>query len=279
MQTNILKALANLQKVKGFSLPEIYSGSNRINNMGIALEYFVKDAFCDSHMLKNLADKDKAYSKLLSYIGNANNPPDFIVRGGDAVEVKKIQSSKSGLALNSSCPKNRLYLDDPLITEACRQCEEWDEKDIIYTVGVVADGSINLLWFVYGDCYAADRKVYESARNKIISGIQGINSIEFSETRELGRVNKVDPLGITYLRVRGMWGIENPTKVFSYLNFKQESTPSILALMRKQKFDSFPENDRAILEKLSNVQLSEVEIKDPNNPAKFIKAKAIKISY
>ena len=278
MQTNILKALANLQKVKSFSLPELYSGSNRVNNMGVALEYFVKDAFCDSYALKSLTDKDKAYSKILSYIGNANNPPDFIVRGGDAVEVKKIQSSHSGLALNSSYPKNRLYLDNPLITEACRQCEEWDEKDIIYTVGVVADGSIKLLWFVYGDCYAADRKVYEFARNKIISGIQGIGSIEFSETRELGRVNRVDPLGITYLRVRGMWGIENPTKVFNYLNFNQESAPSILALMRKQKFDSFPESDRASLEKLGNVQLSEVKIKDPDNPAKFIKAKAIKIS-
>lgn len=278
MQANILKALASLQKVKSFSLPELYSGSNRVNNMGVALEYFVKDAFCGSYALKSLIDKDRAHSKLLSYIGNANNPPDFIVRGGDAVEVKKIQSSKSGLALNSSYPKNRLYSDNPLITEACRQCEEWDEKDIIYTVGVVADGLIKLLWFVYGDCYAADKKVYESARNKIISGIQGISSIEFSETRELGRVNRVDPLGITYLRVRGMWGIENPTRVFNYLNFNQESVPSILALMRKQKFDSFPESDRASLEKLSNVQLSEVEIKDPDNPAKFIKAKAIKIS-
>ena len=229
MRTNILKALANLQKVKNFSLPKIYNGSNRINNMGVALEYFTKDAFCGSYALKSLADKDRAHSRLLSYIGNTNNPPDFIVQGGDAVEVKKIQNPNSGLALNSSYPKNRLYSDNPLITEACRRCEEWDKKDIIYTIGVVADGSIKLLWFVYGDCYAADRKVYESASNKIISGIQDISSIEFSETRELGRVNRIDPLGITYLRVRGMWGIENPTRVFNYLNFKQETPPFILA--------------------------------------------------
>ena len=44
-----------------------------------------------------------------------------------------------------------------------------------------------------------------------------LQDVEFSETNELGRVNKVDPLGITYLRIRGMWGIENPIKVFNYV--------------------------------------------------------------
>lgn len=37
------------------------------------------------------------------------------------------------------------------------------------------------------------------------------------ESKELGHINKVDPLGVTYMRVRGMWGIDNPWKVFSYI--------------------------------------------------------------
>ena len=225
-QTNILKALANLRKVNDFSLPAHYNSSNRMNSMGIALEYFVKDAFCSSIGLRDIAGKDGAYSEYLSYIGNANNPPDFMIENGDAVEVKKIQSFNSGLALNSSYPKNKLYSDSTLITDACRKCEDWSERDIIYAVGVVREKMLKLLWFVYGDCYAADRKIYETTRDKVIKGIQGIGSLEFSRTRELGRVNRVDPLGITYLRIRGMWGIENPIRVFDYLKIKREKSPS-----------------------------------------------------
>lgn len=274
MNTNLIKALINLKKVKNFSLPAYYGGANRMNSMGIALEYFVKDAFCNSLGIKDLADKDKEYSKYLSYIGNANNPPDFIIKGSDAVEVKKVQNPDSGLALNSSYPKNKLYSNSQLITEACRQCEKWDAKDIIYTIGVVKEKNLDLLWFVYGDCYAADKDVYEKVRNKIISGTQAIDSIEFSQTRELGRVNRVDPLGITYLRIRGMWGIENPTKVFRYLNLKSQNKPSILALMREEKFNSFPAEDKKIL---GNAAVKDVQIKNPDNPAEFIKAKIIEI--
>lgn len=275
MTTNLLKALINLQKVKNFSLPAHYGSANRMNSMGVALEYFVKDAFCNSLQITNTASKDKEYSKYLSYIGNANNPPDFMINGGDAVEVKKVQSPNSGLALNSSYPKNKLYSNNPLLTNACRQCERWSEKDIIYTVGVVRDKKISLLWFIYGDCYMAESKVYKNVRNKIIKGIQTINTIDFSKTKELGRVNRVDPLGITYLRIRGMWGIENPTKVFNYLSVNEIKKPSVIALMRKEKFDSFPDNDKKIITRVGNIK--DVDIKDPNNPAKFIKAKIIQL--
>lgn len=274
MATNLIKALVNLRKLKDFSLPAHYGGANRMNSMGIALEYFVKDAFCDSLKIKNFPDKEKEYSKHLSYIGNANNPPDFIIRSGDAVEVKKVQNANSGLALNSSYPKNKLYSNNPLIAKACRQCEDWDVKDIIYTIGVIKGKSLDSLWFVYGDCYAADKEVYEKVRNKIISGVQTIDSIEFSGTRELGRVNRVDPLGITYLRVRGMWGIENPAKVFNYLNLKTQHKPSILALMREEKFNSFPDEDKKLLK---GAIIKDVQIKNPDNPAEFIKAKIIEI--
>ncbi len=47
----------------------------------------------------------------------------------------------------------------------------------------------------------------EKIQNKLVIGINELKDIEFSKTRELGRVNKVDPIGITYLRIRGKWGI------------------------------------------------------------------------
>ena len=273
METNLLKALINLKNTTNFSLPAHYGSANRMNSMGVALEYFIKDAFCSSLGIINIADKDQKYSKHLSYIGNANNPPDFIIKQGDAVEVKKIGNPNSSLALNSSYPKDRLYKDSPLITDACRQCEEWETKDIIYAVGVVEEETVKSLWFVYGDCYAANKLVYENTREKLIEGINSLEGIGFSKTRELGRINRVDPLGITYLRIRGMWGIDNPMYVFNYLSVEQR-VPSIVALMRKEKYSTFPEEDR---KKLEDQQLvGDVRVKNPDNPAIYLEAKLIK---
>jgi len=274
METNVLRALFNLTVVKDFSLPTHYGAANRMNSMGVALEYFVKDVFCDSLGIKKLGDKDREYTRYLSYIGNANNPPDFIIRKGDAVEVKKISNPDSGLALNSSYPKDKLHKDNPLLTDACRECEDWEIKDMIYAVGVVEDEELASLWFVHGDCYAADRKVYEGTRQKILDGVNAAEGIEFSKTREIGHVNRVDPLGITYMRIRGMWGIENPMKVFSPVASKAKK-PSIVAIMRKEKYTSFPGVDRKALEGKGVVR--DGQVKNPNNPAKMLDVKIIEL--
>src|SRR5690349_6056235 len=125
---NLLQALTHIRQLTDFSLPALYGGRNRMNNMGIALEYFVKDAFCGTFATAEIVEKEREYSNHFSYLGNVNNPPDFIIRGSDAVEVKKIENQNSGLALNSSYPKNKLHSDDPRITDACRTSEEWEEK-------------------------------------------------------------------------------------------------------------------------------------------------------
>ena len=274
--TNILKALVNLSQALDFTLRTDLQGSNRITSVGISLESFVKDAFCGSFSINDLVEKEKAHRKHLSYIGNANNPPDFIISAGDAVEVKKIERAISPLALNSSYPKDKLYNDDPLITDACRTCEQkWVQKDFIYSVGVVQDNNLLSLMFVYGDCYAADRKIYLKTRQKVIDSVDQTPGIDFSETKEIGRINKVDPLGITYLRVRGMWGIENPRKVFDSLNLvAQEGRPLIVTILLKEKFDNFPNKDKEEITKVAT-RLEDVEVPNPNNPAKMLNAKLI----
>lgn len=127
-----------------------------------------------------------------------------------------------------------------MITNYCRNCEDWQEKDIIYAIGIVKNQKLKLLWLIYGDCYAADRELYKRIRNKINSGINEIPDVEFSETTELGRVNKVDPLGITSLRIRGMWGIQNPIYVYDYL-FENTDINSyqVIAIMKEEKYLSF----------------------------------------
>lgn len=248
-----------------------------MNSVGEALELYIKDVFCDSLKVKGHAQKAEIFSKHFSYIGNQNNPPDIMIKGGDAIEVKKIESLNSGIALNSSYPKDKLYANSSMITKECRGCEKWEEKDVLYAVGVTKAKKLKSLWFVYGDCYAADKKIYERIRTKISMGLRELPDVEFAETNELGRVNRVDPLGITYLRIRGMWHIENPNKAFDYITSAGDGEFSVNALILKDKYNSFPLKDRKVIEKIKTkgFLIKDVRIKSPNNPAKMLDAKLI----
>lgn len=280
METNLLKAIVRLVNNPVVELQEHYKSNNRANNAGDSLEAYIGDLFAGSVGENDEARRNSAYSQHFSYIGNQNNPPDYIIRAGDAIEVKKIENMGSSLALNSSYPKDKLYADSPMITSHCRSCEQWDVKDIIYAIGVVKGGKLKALWFVYGDCYAASKDIYERIRSSIADGVNGIAGVEFSETNELGRVNKVDPLGITYLRVRGMWGIKNPKDVFNYITTDLGSGCglSVNSIMLKGKYDSFPEIDKYAvmdLQSREGFSIGDVRIKSPNNPANMLDAKLI----
>lgn len=270
--TNTLKAILNIANNPSYELMAKYQGRNRINSVGDALERFIQDSFAGT---LNEADEATRLQKLestFSYLGNQNNPPDIIIKQGDAIEVKKVQSPKSAIALNSSFPKSKLYADDPSLTSSCRNCEDWSVKDIVYAIGFTSDRSLRHLWLVYGDCYAAKKEIYTRIKTIISQGINSIEDVEFAETKELGRVNKVDPLGITNLRIRGMWHIDNPLRVFDYIYQPDEEKPFAMAcLMTKIKFDSFPAEDRHNLQN-EGIQINHVKIQNPNNPAKLIDA-------
>lgn len=275
--SNILNAIINIESNPVEKLKATYSGSNSINNIGEALELYVQDAFANTLSETDKTIRNSKVEAVFSYLGNQNNPPDIILQNGDAIEVKKIQSKGSAIALNSSYPKHKLYADDPKITDACRDCEKWEEKDIIYAVGVVTrKEDLTHLWLVYGDCYAANKEIYERVGKVIKEGVTEIPDIEFSETKELGRVNKVDPLGITNLRIRGMWHINNPLKVFSdYYTANDASKFTLTCILREDKFNSFPSVNKNAIANHSNISLSDIKIKNPDNPAKLINAKLI----
>ena len=281
MTTNILKAIyrlvTNLNTSIALADPK---SSNRANNMGEGLESYIQDLFADTLYQSNIIERNKSINQVFSYLGNQNNPPDLIIQSGDSLEIKKIESAKSNIPLNSSYPKDKLYSSDHRITKECRECENWSEKDIIYCIGHIKAKDIQHLWFVYGDCYAASKNVYERIYNAISSGIISIPDIEFSKTKELGKVNKVDPLGITDLRIRGMWHIANPTNVFKYIYNPPQSKFGMACLMRKSKYQSedFSDLDRSNIENHKNLKLDQVQIQDPNNPAKLIDAILIQYS-
>ena len=232
----------------------------RINKIGDSLEGFVDDLFGNT--------------SVYSYIGNPNNPPDRILKDAEALEIKQVANIRSDIALNSSSPKARLYANDMMLTSACRECEDgWDVKDVVYIIGTVdrkgEGGEKNVLkniWFVFGDCYAADNEVYDRMKKKVSVGVSSIAGEEWAETKELGRLNRVDPLGITYLRVRGMWGIQHPQKVFAYIINRSHDA---FMLMKKERFLAFSLAERR---NIPNNMIFDVKIKSPNNPAKKINA-------
>lgn len=275
---NIIDAIINIVKNPILELKEYSISHNRANSMGEALEEYIKDVFSGTLFENDKNKRMEIISEVFSYLGNTNNPPDSILRGGDAIEVKKIENKTSSLALNSSYPKAKLYSNSSMITDACRNCEEWKEKDIIYAIGTCEKNKLTSLIFVYGEDYAAENKIYENVKNKIKLGIETINGLEFSETNEIGRVNRVDPLGITYFRIRGMWGIENPIKVFDYI-YERDNTKqfNFMALINEDKYNSFL--NREELENLEKenkyLETKNVKIKNPNNPAQLRSAKLI----
>lgn len=272
---NIINAIYNLVTNPVIDIVPYYVNRNRANGAGDAFEEYIKDLFTNAFNLQD-ADRLEAINDAFSYVGNNSNPPDAMLRGGDAIEIKKIEKIGAPLALNSSNPRNRLRSTDPMISTACRLAENWTSKDVIYAVGYVPENHLIHLSMVYGLDYCASEECYNHIKSTIVNGVQAIPNVELAETHELGRFNRVDPLGITYLRVRGMWGIENPTKVFRYV-YERDTTKrfTFMCIINDTKWNSFYNVD--LITGLNNPQfaIQDVRIKDPNNPANLVNAKLI----
>ena len=87
---NIISAIINLVENPKIELIRKGSSHNRANNMGEALEEYIKDLFANTVDIEDEQVRNAAISTTFSYLGNQNNPPDSMLHGGDAIEVKKI---------------------------------------------------------------------------------------------------------------------------------------------------------------------------------------------
>lgn len=278
---NTLTAFRNILEHPLAPINPAKISTNRINNVGDALEGFLKDIYADTNN-DTISDskKDEIYNKVFSWLGNSSNPPDFILRGGDAVEVKKINKLNPVVALNSSYPKSKLHFDDNRIAPTAKLAEQWDTKDIVYAIGSTPNNELKRLWLIYGDCYAASREVYQRVVGPIRKASRAVyRELGFElevETNEIAKFNKVDPLGITDLRVRGMWHIKNPSRIFENLTHASEQRQYYL-LMREAKYAEFPTTDRTYLEQYTTPGYLNrvITIRNPDNPAKLMDARFI----
>jgi hypothetical protein len=244
---NIIDAICNIINNPVTELQSRYLGRNRANSVGDALEEYVKDLFSGTFGITEEAARIKEWNKVFSYLGNNSNPPDVMLRAGDAIEVKKIESDNAALALNSSYPKHTLKSSSTMISTACRNSENWHEKDMIYAVGVVMKNSLQHFCMVYGLDYCASEECYSRIKTTIKNGVEAIQGIEFTESKELGHINRVDPLGITYMRVRGMWGITNPWNVFNYVYTRPvNKKTTFMCLINETKWKTFNNTDKLI---------------------------------
>ncbi len=277
---NIINAIINLVNNPVTQLVDYYQDRNRANNAGDALEEYIKDLFANSFYLPENKRLERI-SRAFSYLGNNSNPPDAMLLNGDAIEVKKIETDSAALALNSSYPKHKLKASSPMISTACRAAENWVEKDIIYAVGVVNNNKLKHLCMVYGLDYCASEECYSRIKTTIKNGVESIQGIEFAESRELGHINKVDPLGITYMRVRGMWGIENPWNVFGYVYRRNPQKEfNFMCIINNAKWATFDNTSElvALSGKKSDLSISDIRVRNPDNPAKLVDAKLIAFS-
>lgn len=143
--TNILTAIKSIINNLISDLVSYYKSKNRINQIGDALEYFIKDIFADTVSASDFNKKMVKYSEVFSYSGNNNNPPNFMLKNGDAIQFNQINSLATNIQLISSYPRSRLFYDDSGITTACRNCENWEIKDIIYIMAVTENSILKAL--------------------------------------------------------------------------------------------------------------------------------------
>ena len=277
MVNNIITGILNIVDNHNRTIGTSRNIHNSLHAMGEPLEDYIKDVFSSACGL-NEEQKAICYQNAFSYGGGKNNPPDAILKNGDAIEVKKVESI-GGIPLNSSYPKAKLYKDDSRISSYCRQIEDgsWDNKDMIYAIGCVQGRNLKSLALVYGSVYCADKEHYEKVFDTVKQSINS-SGLVLEQTNELAHINAVDPLGITYFRARGMWGISHPFNVFKYIHeYDKTKDFELMAIIPTGKFNSF-ENRNELIEKATEIQnlvIEDKQVKNPNNTVEYIDVKLV----
>ena len=277
--TDLLNAICNIIEYSDFSIKYLDSIKDPVNDMGTPFEIFIKDSFANSF---NIEEKEDEHNKVFSWTGSRNFSPDAILRNSDAIEIKKSGSEDGDLQLNSSHPRSYLIASDRMIDPGCKICEDkkWDKKHIIYCIGTVNGKAIKSIWMVYGNIYAAKPEKYQRIKKLISDSIDKDPNIDSKNTKELAAMKGIDPLKISNLRVRGMWIIKKPKKVFGdvYMQNHQEEN-KIVALIPLDRYENFHSKSIKRIEKLvrenDDLKIFDREVKDPNNPTKMIKCKMI----
>ena len=253
--------------------------------MGEGLEKYIKDMFANTLDISG-NEKKVILNRTFSYLGSKNYSPDAMLRGGDATEIKKIESQTADIALNSSHPKQKLCKNDSRVATSCKMARgdsDWEERDIIYAVGFVPKdtNTLKMLGMVYGTEYCASSEIYDGIFNTVKEKISEITDFDFTETNELAHMNGVDPLERTYWRARSMWGIKNPWIAFNDVyTYDATKAFSLMCIINDEKWETLQNADDLITlsRRDGRVNISGIQVQNPDNAADLISAKLITFS-
>ena len=143
---NIVDAIIEVVKSPKYELEAYSISHNRANQMGAALEDYIKDIFAGTVDETDLNVRNRLISETFLLSWQSKQSTWFYVKEWwDAIEVKKIEAPNAALALNSSYPKAKLYSDSKMISSACKNCEEWSVRDMIYAVGVLNNDKLKFV--------------------------------------------------------------------------------------------------------------------------------------
>lgn len=293
--SNVIRALINILNCRNAFVAEANNGTNRMNARGVSLEHFVRDAFAGTFGYNS---SQRWANTCFSYIGGGNTPPDIILAGSDAIEVKK-DNGIGALQLNSTFPKAHLLRTNPKISNAAKNCDggNWISKDMLYVIGTEPQplAGPKTLWMIYGDCFCADPNIFEALETSVKNAVQAIPGYNWAVTNELAKAVDVDPLATVSMRVRAMWMLKHPHYLFQDLvekcindngtkyadpeifRYRPDADSQIYILMRAGKFNSLPSGDIQALTGImgNNLLVEDVDVADPDNPAVTIKCKLI----
>ena len=240
---------------------------------------YVKNLFVDSFDLSPY-EKRERFRENFSFVSSDAEIPDFMLSGGDAVEIKTVRL-KSGeydpakctpIEFNTVYPRQKLFFDDPLVTNECRRAERWYEKDIVYVVGALKRRQLIHLCMVYGVDYCASEKYYSGLNYAIKNLISKIRAARFPYTRELARIGTVDPTGATFLKIYGMWHVENPWSFFrDVYRPNSRANFSFMCIINTEKFSRLQNGNKLFdwAKILPDLTVERVRIKNPDAPDCF----------
>ena len=155
--------------------------------------------------------------------------------------------------------------------------EIWVEKDFVYFIGKANAEYVEAVWLIDGRCIAADASVYDVLFDRLKETVKELGG---EPGNEIGRLNKVDPLKATSLRVRGMWLLDHPAKVFKDFFVKPQDKVFVLnSLVSATKWNEYSKEAIKDLEALSVHGLSIKHIELPDSGGSDEPMRAVHISW
>ncbi|WP_273713305.1 NgoPII family restriction endonuclease [Leuconostoc mesenteroides] len=288
-KTNTLVAYFNILKHNSSKLPPLLSNKGGSSNAkGDPFEIFIKDMYCEEAQgYSYIEDKTLRYDKYLSWSGDSKHFPDLIIRNGEGIEPKKLETKQGNLSLNSSFPKAYIYPTTQNVpTDKLDEDSNWIKKNVVYAVSCVPkkinnqkndDQKCTSIWLAYGNTFIADESVYTKTIHDIKVGIESkVQDLELASSLELGRVKSVDPRKNSTLRIRGMWELKNPQGLFSNhldKSFVPTDCTSVNLVILKSDYLLIEDKpDFSIFLEQKRLKILEVLIPDPNNNNSEIEA-------